>query len=81
VHVHGGHLAMLRGLRVAASLAGAFAGCLEAGSYQGGGRYESLPGDAGGAVLVAEEAGEMAAAGPMADASAATETDAGDTVQ
>jgi hypothetical protein len=73
---------MLKGLRVAACLAGTYAGCLEAGSYQGGGRYESLPGDAGDTVLVAEEAGAMAT-GQTADATAATgaEADAGDPVE
>lgn len=74
---------MLKSLCLAACLAGAFASCLEPGSYQGGGRDESLPGDAGDTPLVAEEAGEMAAADETEDAAAVTgaETDAGEPVE
>jgi hypothetical protein len=57
VHVYLGELAMLRAVGIGFGLlALANAACLRDGSYEGGGRYETLPGEPG-PELVPEDSG------------------------
>ena len=72
VLVHGRSLAVLK--KAAWIGFATIAACLDVGSYQGGGRFETLPGDAGGGELVAQEAGsDLPVETPESDAEAPAE--------